>query len=223
MLAWHRFMYGSSLRRARVHCYERDVQKAFDAQRAYMRLLADALTTYGRQPSTAFEPIGSEAEYGSGFCFTYNQVHVSWSRDDIAGIFYVNDTLSPALLEDAEIVGGSAHQRRASTGADAAAWRRVRELAEQTKLLPPSVRGDAWRQLSVAQRAELAHSLRDVALREAAAAHERARRASEMVAAAGGPRDLPIVQYQIDQECFDPASFVARADAIACRGRRCLP
>lgn len=70
-------------------------------------------------------PAGTEAEFGSGFCYSYNQVHLSWKARSIVGIFYVNDTLSPALL------------RPDANGT------RAKRLADETKLLPRAARAAA--------------------------------------------------------------------------------
>ena len=83
-----------SVQRARwANCYHRDTRRALADQRAYAELLSKAIARHERAAPSArdasedFEPIGGEAELGSGFCFSYNQVHTTWRRTDIAAIF----------------------------------------------------------------------------------------------------------------------------------------
>ena len=82
-------------------------------------------------------------------------MHVSWALDDIAAVFYVNDTLSAALLEASD----SKSDSEGVVAGRAADMVTERSLADQTKLLPPSARGDTWRRLSDEQRTALALSL----------------------------------------------------------------
>ena len=128
---------------------------------------------------------------------------MSWQPSDIRGVFYVNDTLSPLLLE---------RDVAADDVAQPVALQRTRRLADQTKLLPPSARGEAWRRLSAAGRADLARRLRETSLVHAAAALANARQAKALVEKElGGGVDLPVLQYTLSPECFDTAAVRARA------------
>lgn len=97
---------------------------------------------------------------------------------------------------------------------------RTRSLAAQTKLLPPSARGEAWRTRSPADKARLAKRIEGVALREAAKAFANAQRARALLlarrAASGAAGDtdtsLPIVQLRVSAECFDPSLVIERQE-----------
>ena len=242
-----------TLQRARwANCYHAEVERAFADQRAYASLLAEQVeqaeqsmpqaTESGQwRPSDGssrsdgssfrFEAVGGEAEVGSGFCFTFNQVHVSWGPSDIRGVFYVNDTLSPMLLEGGVTAWDDERGGKTSIGrVEVEAGRhstspssshrhssslhslvRTRRLADQTKLLPPSARGAAWKRLSATGKAELTRQLRETALVQAAAAFANARQAKALVEKElGGGVDLPVMQYRLSPECFDTAAVRSR-------------
>ena len=140
----------------------------------------------------------------------------------------VNDTLSPRLVDqpDASIDAGTGATTTYSTTTTTSSTtttyysatdepvlprisQRTRALADQTKLLPPSARGEAWRARTPAARAQLARRLKQLALREAARAFANAQRARALILAGLGVANasqplIPIVQLHVSAECFDP-------------------
>jgi len=170
------------------------------------------------------DPIATEGEFGSGFCFAYNQVHLSWRPQHITAIFYVNDTLTPSLLTSEK------------------AARRTKALADLTKLLPASLRGDLLMEVAGGDHAaagqasvgrshlnELADRLRAVSLERAAQAYERAllvQRWHRRSLHAGEPfhrraQPLPIVQYRITRECFDMHAAALRTGVVEPTRKSC--
>ena len=197
--AWKKYVLGGPP--ARQPCYHHDWEAALGEQRAYAEALAAA------QPSTDYS-VGAEAEHGSGFSFLYNQMQLSWTPKDVRAVFYVNDSLTPALL----LPGG---------GADAAWRRRTRRLANQTKLLPRALREGA----RTPRLRALADRLVTLSRSRARAAYDRARtvaRALELACQCDDPAP-PVVQIRLSAENFDaePAAQRARMGARAAKTPVC--
>ena len=196
--AWKKYVLGGPP--ARQPCFYDDWEAALGEQRAYAEALAAA------QPSTDYS-VGAEAEHGSGFSFLYNQVQVSWTPQDVRAVFYVNDSLTPALL---------------LPGAADAAWRRrTRRLANQTKLLPRALREGA----RMPRLRALADRLVTLSRSRARAAYDRARtvaRALELECQCDDPAP-PVVQLRLSAENFDaePAAQRARMGARAAKTPVC--
>ena len=158
--------------------------------------------------------VGTEAEFGSGFCFAYNQVHMSWAPSDIAAIFYVNDTLSPDLVREAAPHGP--HRLPSMTKA----------LADDTKLLPRAARG-ATISAAVARKLQaLSQKQAEHAYANALQVQRWLRNPPWMNATSGDDlfayhrrtEPLPIVQYRISRECFDMQAASQRASSGPQRG-----
>ena len=224
---WKPFVYGggrgpSVSRAAWLNCYHQDWKHALHEQQQYVERLARHQADIRRHNSSPphGRMVGTEAEFGSGFCFSYNQVHLSWGPADIVGIFYVNDTLTPSMATDL---------------ANRASARNGKDLADDTKLLPRAARSAG---LTQAQANSMAKRLQALSLERAARAYANALQVQKWMrnppwlqptVAPNGTillddsifahayhrrtEPLPVLQWRVSSECFDMEAALLRMRA----------